>query len=99
MNKKLCIFYLVILALVNAQTDSCCRNYQIQVTGKGIASAQPDVAILNINFSEQGLTSAEAVKSLATRSTKPLQSLGPMDMETMPMKLAHLTFTQNMIIL
>lgn len=75
MNKKLCIFYLVILALANAQTDSCCRNYQIQVTGKGIASAQPDVAILNINFSEQGLTSAEAVKKLSNKVNQALATL------------------------
>lgn len=58
MNKKLCIFYLVILALVNAQVDTCCKNSQIQVSGKGVATAQPDVAILTINFNEQGATSA-----------------------------------------
>lgn len=67
MNKKWCIFYLVLLVAVQAQSDTCCKNFQIQVSGQGTASAQPDVAILNINFNENGLTSSEAVKKLSNK--------------------------------
>lgn len=71
-------FVLALLALLVAQSlsnDSCCNLNQIQVSGQGKASAQSDLANINVRFSERGNTAAEAVNKLSQQITKVISVL------------------------
>ena len=55
-------FFCFIVFLVQTQpgiysVDTCCDTNQIQVSGEGRASGQPDVAYIRIRFREQAKTS------------------------------------------
>jgi len=39
-------------------SSNCCLDNQIQVSGSGVASGQPDVAVISVRFQEKALTSA-----------------------------------------
>lgn len=75
---KITLGLLVMLAigLANSQiiagTSTCCQENQIQVSGSGTASGQPDVAIISVRFQEKALTSAEAVKALSAKVSQAL---------------------------
>lgn len=53
-------------------SSNCCLDNQIQVSGSGVASGQPDVAVISIRFQEKALTSAEAVKALSAKVSAAL---------------------------
>ena len=68
-------FVLIFLAFLVAQSlsdDSCCKFNQIQVSGQGRASAQSDLANVNIRFNENGKTAAEAVNNLSSKIKRVL---------------------------
>lgn len=52
--------------------ESCCKYNQIQVSGQGRASAQSDLANVNIRFNENGKTAAEAVNNLSSKIKRVL---------------------------
>lgn len=79
MTKDIVLISLLVL-LIQAQiiptsVDTCCKTNQIQASGEGKASAQPDMAVISLRFSEKGKTSADAVKALSGKVNRALAVL------------------------
>lgn len=79
MTKGVVLISLLIL-LIQAQiiptsVDTCCKSNQIQASGEGKASAQPDMAVISLRFNEKGKKSADAVKALSDKVNQALAVL------------------------
>ena len=76
MKINLGLFVMLAIGIANSQiiagTSTCCQENQIQVSGSGIASGQPDVAVISVRFQEKALTSAAAVKALSAKVSQAL---------------------------
>lgn len=66
-SKAFVLAFIAILVFQTVCDDSCCKYNQIQVSGQGRASAQSDLANVNVRFSQTGSTAAEAVSKLGQK--------------------------------